>query len=471
MASVLFIYPPVSLEGKNPSSGFTPPLGALYLGTILKNNGHEVHVIDANAEQLSLAQIKRRVESIDPDVIGLTCLTFNLDASKAMISEIRKTADAYIAVGGPHLSAAPEASFGQLGADAYIIGEGESIINELVDKKPRGIIHAPEVQDLDSIPFPDRSLVEHIDYGTAFGLSMLGGKATSILTTRGCKYACAFCNRPKKASFRSRSPKNILLELKEIDRMGFKAVEIVDDNFTNNPKNVIKLARLMKREKLKFNFIAEGRVDATSEALYKSMRDMGVVGLSHGVESLNPKIVRWYNKTRYPEKWPEYVKKTLKLCDRYGLVALESLIFGAPMETKEDMEHSIDFLEKNGADLINGNILMYLVGSAIWRWGRRTGKIGPDRYLASAPELGLTPYSREELQEMCDRCTDFMKREGWKGVTRKVLDNRRFDMIYYGIKTYITHYWRVRKARKEMYEHGYGKSYMGGKSNTQFEKS
>jgi hypothetical protein len=141
------------------------------------------------------------------------------------------------------------------------------------------------------------------------------------------------------------------------------------------------------------------------------------------------------------------------------------------METKEDMEHSIDFLEKNGADLINGNILMYLVGSAIWRWGRRTGKIGPDRYLASAPELELTPYSREELQEMCDRCTDFMKRDGWKGVMRKVLDNRRFDMIYYGVKTYITHYWRVRKARKEMYEHGYGKSYMGGKSITEFEKS
>jgi radical SAM superfamily enzyme YgiQ (UPF0313 family) len=255
-----------------------------------------------------------------------------------------------------------------------------------------------------------------------------------------------------------------LQELKELDRAGFRAVEVVDDNFSNNPQNIIKLARLIKSEKLKFNMIAEARVDAASDTLYRGMRDMGIIGLSHGVESLKPEIVRWYNKTQYPEKWPNYVKKTLELSSKYNLIALESLIFGAPMETKEDMEYSIDFLEKNGADLINGNILMYLVGSAIWHRGRRAGKISPDQHLASAPELGLTPYSREELQEMCDRCTDFMKRDGWKSVFRKVLGNRRFDVILYGTKTFFTHYSHVRKVRKKMYEHGYGKSYMAGKS-------
>jgi len=248
-------------------------------------------------------------------------------------------------------------------------------------------------------------------------------------------------------------------ELKEIDKMGFDSVWIADDNFTNNPQNVIKLARLIKREKLKFHFFGEARVDAASDTLYKSMRSMGVVGFSYGVESLSPEVVKWYNKTKYPEKWPAHVKKTLELCDKYGIIFLGSLIFGAPMETKAEMEHSIDFLEKNGADLINGNILMYLVGSAIWQWGRKIGKIESDQYMALALELGLTPYSEEELGEICNRCTNFSKREGWKSALRKVLKGRRFDLVLYGLKKYVRHYRRIRKIRKEVYRYGYGKGY------------
>jgi len=458
MSSVVFIYPPISFQERSALSAYSPPLGALYLGTILKDEGHEVHVIDADAEQLSLSQIRRRVKSIDPDVVGLTCLTLTLDSCKATINEVRDTTDAYIVVGGPHTGVVPETSLNGLGADAYVIGEAESIIKEVVEKKPRGVIHAKEILNIDSIPFPDRTLVEHVQYGRFYGLEMVGD-VTGILTTRGCRYACTYCNRPKKSCFRSRSPKNIVQELKEIDRMGFESVWIADDNFTNNPQNVIKLARLMKREKLKFHFFGEARVDAASEALYKSIRSMGVVGLSYGVESLSPEIVKWYNKTRYPEKWPAYVKKTLELCDKYGIIFLGSLIFGAPMETKADMEHSIDFLEKNGTDLINGNILMYLVGSAIWQWGRKIGKIRPDQYMALAPELGLTPYSKEELEEMCIRCTNFSKAEGWKSALRKVLKGRRFDLVFYGLKKYVRHYWRIRKIRKEVYRYGYGKGY------------
>ncbi|MCS7132033.1 MAG: cobalamin B12-binding domain-containing protein, partial [Hadesarchaea archaeon] len=70
MSTVLFIYPPVSFQDISPLAAYSPPLGILYLGTILKNKGHEVHVIDVEAEHLSLSQVIKRVESIDPEVIG-----------------------------------------------------------------------------------------------------------------------------------------------------------------------------------------------------------------------------------------------------------------------------------------------------------------------------------------------------------------------------------------------------------------
>ena len=456
MSSVLFIYPPISFRERGALSAYCPPLGILYLGTILKNKGHEVHVIDAEAEQLSLRQTIKKVKSIDPEIIGLTCLTYTLESCKEVIREIRKVSDAYIAVGGPHVSIAPRESLKDLGADVCVVGEAEAVIKNIVEDRPRSIVYAQEIQDIDSIPLPDRSLVERIEYGSFYGMK-IRENMTGILTTRGCKYGCTYCNRPKKLGFRTRSPRNILQELREIDKMGFESVWLADDNFTNNPKNVIKLARLIKREKLKFDFYGQARVDAPSEALYKAMEDMGVIGLSYGVESLKPEVIKWYNKTRYPQKWPEYVKKTLDLCDRHGIVFLGSLIFGAPMETKEDMEYSIEFLEKNGADLINGNILLYLVGSAIWYQARRMSKIRPDQYMASAPEIGMTPYSYEELTELCDRCTDVSKREGWKRVFRKILKRRQFGLIYSGMKEYVKHYWRVRKVRREIYGYGYGK--------------
>lgn len=460
MSSVLFIYPPVSFTERSALSAYSPPLGALYLATILKNDGHEVHVIDAEAEQLSLEALVRRVESIDPEVIGLTCLTFTLDSCKAIIREVRKATDAYVVVGGPHISVAPRETLGELGADAYVIGEAESVIKQVVSEKPQGVINPKEVRNIDTIPFPDRSLIENIEYGVFYGLR-IGKNMTGILTTRGCLYGCAYCNRPKKLGFRPRSPRNILQELKEIDRMGIKSVWIADDNFTNAPKNVMKLARLIKREKLKFNFYGQARVDVPSESLFKSMKEMGVTALSFGVESLKPEVIQWYNKTEKPQKWSEYVKKTLELCNKHGIIFLGSLIFGAPMESKEDMEYSIEFLERNGADLINGNVLLYMVGSAIWHSAVREGKIKPNQFIVPASEVGLTPYSYEELKELCMRCTDMCKDEGWKRVFRKLLKNRKFDIIWWGAREFIRHYSQLRKVRQELYGYGYGKPAKG----------
>lgn len=461
MSSVLFIYPPISFSEKSALSAYSPPLGALYLATILKKDGHEVHVIDVEAEKLSLEQVIERVKSINPEVVGLTCLTYTLDSCKIIIKEVRGVTNAYIVVGGPHIAVAPSESLEKLGADAYVLGEAESVMKKIVKEKPRGVINPKEIQNIDTIPFPDRSLIKHVKYGVFYGMN-IRENMTGILTTRGCKYGCTYCNRPKKLCFRVRSPKNILEELKEINRMGMESVWLADDNFTNNPENVIKLARLMKREKLKFDFFGQARVDTPSEALYKSMSDMGVTALSYGVESLKPEVIRWYNKTRYPEKWPAYVRKTLDLCDKYGIIFLGSLIFGAPMETKEDMEYTIEFLEKNGADLINGNVLLYIVGSAIWYSARKAGKIKSDQFIVPAPEAGLTPYSYEELEEFCIRCTDFCKREGWKRLFRKLLKNRKFGIIYWGARELIGHYWHIRKVRRELYGYGYGKECVAG---------
>ncbi len=451
-ASVLFIYPPVSFSERNPLSGFSPPLGVLYLATILKNRGHEVHVIDVEAERLSLRELTRRVKSIHPDVVGLTCLTYTLESCKIIIREIRDEVP-YIVVGGPHLAVAPTS----IGADAYVIGEAEMVIEKIVEERPTGIVVSKEAKSIDIIPPPNRSLVEQIEYGNFYELKF-GKKATAILTSRGCRYGCSFCNRPKKLSFRVRSPKNIVQELKEIERAGYETVWLADDNFTNDPKNVIKIASLIRKEKIELDFFGQARVDVPSEALYRSFKEMGVIGLSFGVESLNPEVIKWYNKTKYPSRWPSLVKKTLNLCHKHGIISIGSLIFGAPMETKKDMEHSIDFLEENGADLINGNVLLYLVGSNIWHRAVREEKINTEQFMVSAPEAGLTPYSQEELEELCIRCSKYSKERGWFRCLLKLLKNHRYKIIYSTLREGVERYSLAKKTLlSEGHGYGYGK--------------
>ena len=442
MSSVLFIYPPVSFLKRNPLSGFSPPLGILYLATILKNKGHEVHVIDAEAERLSLNELIEKVKSLHPEVVGLTCLTNTFRFCKSIIKEIKRISNAYIVVGGPHISVAGPR--GNLGADAYVAGEAELVIEKIVDERPKGMIFSKEIREIDTIPFPDRTFVRGIKYGKFFGLPFCRG-ATAILTTRGCRFGCSFCNRPRKAGFRARSPRSIIQELKEIERAGYETVLLADDNFSNDPENVMRLARLVRKERIKLNFFGETRVDTPIDALYRSMREMGVVGLSFGVESLSPKVIGWYNKTKYPTRWSAYVKKSLNLCQKYGIISCGSLIFGAPMETKEEMEHSIQFLQENGIDLIHGNVLLYLIGSRIWRWAVSIGRIRQNQFMVSAAEAKLTPYSQDELEELCIQCSKFCKEQGWRRCFLKLLKNHQYKIIYDAIKGGIESHPLIRK--------------------------
>jgi hypothetical protein len=87
----------------------------------------------------------------------------------------------------------------------------------------------------------------------------------------------------------------------------------------------------------------------------------------------------------------------------------------------------------------------------------RKGKIRRDQYIATAPEAGLTLYSHEELTEVCNLCTNLSKRDGWKGILRKILKRRKFRLIFSATKEFARNYRLVQKIRRETYEYGYGK--------------
>ena len=95
---------------------------------------------------------------------------------------------------------------------------------------------APFIEDIDSLPHPDRSLLDHSSYSLA--VELVGrkrsitfdpyrkDKVTTVVTSRGCPYQCrfCFCGMLNKGTWRARSPTNILDEVESLYKDGDRTI-------------------------------------------------------------------------------------------------------------------------------------------------------------------------------------------------------------------------------------------------------
>ena len=90
----------------------------------------------------------------------------------------------------------------------------------------------PFAADLDALPFPARDLLPNAAY-IRFARRRYGASITTVMSTRGCPYRCEFCsNVVFGASYRERSPENVLDEVEQALRLGYERISFADDVFT-----------------------------------------------------------------------------------------------------------------------------------------------------------------------------------------------------------------------------------------------
>jgi anaerobic magnesium-protoporphyrin IX monomethyl ester cyclase len=199
-------------------NSYHPPLGLLYLGRVLEDEGHKVEVIDFLAEKYPLKTLINNLESTD--VVGITIFssaykeslhggdyTYAYKESAKVVDFIKEIdSDLPIIIGGPHCTIQPEKSLVEIpSADICLEGDGEEVIKEIaktfVGKKSPSDLHgvyyrennqikkgkpAKIIENLDIIPFPARHLVDKYDYGKTLKSYFFKQKFTTIITGRGC---------------------------------------------------------------------------------------------------------------------------------------------------------------------------------------------------------------------------------------------------------------------------------------------
>jgi radical SAM superfamily enzyme YgiQ (UPF0313 family) len=360
----------------------------------------EVSVLDQPALGLTVKETLSWVEKENPDVLGFSTLTSSGQTAALISNKVKeKNPNVTIVFGNHHATFNADRILGKYpSVDIIVRGEGERTVVELANclkndgdlKEVRGInfrnegkiVATPDqplIKDLDSLPFPDRKLLD-VDYHCVIaGANIAPKKFTSIVTSRGCVYDCRFCSCTEiaKNRWRPRSANDTVEELQLLASEEYKQLIFVDDAFTMNPKRVIKICRGIRKEKIDVEWICEGRVDNCPYDMLREMVKAGCRVLYFGIESANQRILNYYNKRISPEQSETAVRAAKKA----GVdVIAGSFIVGAPDETREEMWNTIKFARRIPIDIPQFNILGAHPGNDIWNEFVAKGFLDPEKY-------------------------------------------------------------------------------------------
>ncbi len=404
---VSFISPspnPILIERKRIHANASfPPLGILYLATILRNRGEKVSVLDQPAKGLSIEETVKWVEGEDPELVGFSPLGTSSLTAAHLGNEIKERwPDTMIVFGNFHATFNAERILRKYpSVDIIVRGEGEQAIIDLVEfkkglqrleetpgitfRKGDEIVSTPDralIKDLDSIPIPDRSLLKEEYHSTIAGARIAVKKFTSVISSRGCIHKCRFCSCSEFGHrvWRPRSVENTLEELAQIAGEGYEQFIFVDDSFTLNQKRVIELCRRMREERLDFEWFCEGRVDSCSHEMLREMTRAGCKIVFFGIESANQRILDYYDKRITPQMSMEAMKTVRKA----GIDLIHgSFILGAPDETREEIRNTLEFAKRLPIDIPQFNILGAWPGTSIWDELSEKGFINEDEHWES----------------------------------------------------------------------------------------
>jgi len=378
----------------------TPPMGVLYLATMLRNEGLEVSMLDQAARGLSVGEAVKWVRKETPDILGFSTLTGSGRTAATIAREVRREDSSItIVFGGYHATFNAERLLNKYPwIDIAVRGEGEHTVIELVEhlekrqklknvlgitfREKNEVMSTPDrplIEKLDLLPFPDRKLLNLEYHSNIAEASIAPKKFASIISSRGCPYRCRFCScqRIARGTWRRRSVDNMFEEICFLVSEGYRQFMFVDDSFTVNPKRVVEFCHRVRKARMDIEWFFEGRVDRCSYDMLREAVKAGCRIVFFGIESANQKILDYYDKRITPKQSRQAVETARKA----GVdVVSGSFIVGAPNETKQEVENTLKFAQQLEIDIPQFNILCAFPGTDLWRELKAKGILNEDQY-------------------------------------------------------------------------------------------
>lgn len=334
-------------------------IGPLLIASALEQNGHEVRVIDAEAQELGERGLLRELSSFNPDLLGIHANLMSLRYASASAQVIKRARPQLpIVVGGPAVTSLPEAVMASACFDFGVIGEGERTIVDLASaigsgagfERVRGIIFRDEDQivrtgprelepNLDALPIP---AWHHVNFDVYRDLILGKRRFANCLCNRGCPYHCVFCDPKSKLGHepRFRSVASIVDELAYLrGRFGVENIYFNDDTFTLSRTQILSLCEKLLGDNLGIRWTCRTRVNLVDYELLSAMKKAGCTGIEFGVESGDDEVLAALRK----EITVEQTRKAFEACKKAGIDTIAYFIVGGPYETRQTAERTIRF--------------------------------------------------------------------------------------------------------------------------------
>jgi radical SAM superfamily enzyme YgiQ (UPF0313 family) len=394
------------------------PLSLGYLGAVSEKNGHEVNIIDCQAERLEPEDYRKRLGQTNADVVGITSTTLTYKSALTIANVTKEELpDCTVVLGGCHATFWDENALKECPSlDIIVRREGEITFIDLLEKLQnksslngvKGITFRksnsgitrnedrPFMENLDDLPFP------------AFHLFPLGtfrrvGKIIFPLTTsRGCVYWCDFCTAVRMfgRKYRMRSPKNVVDEIEMLqNKYGESQFAFYDDAFTIDPERVEKICEEIRQRKLAIHWDCEARVDMVNRRLLQKMKTAGCMAVWLGVESGSQLIIEKMHKRIKLDQ----TRNAFKAARELGIMTIANVVLGFPGETEQTAWETINFIK----ELNPGDVGFYIAtpypGTPLYELVKESGwlKITDFNHYDTATPTFETPFlSMEKLREI-----------------------------------------------------------------------
>lgn len=358
-----------------------PPLNLALLAAIAEKNGHEVVILEGEADGFNEEKMINKALSLKADIFGLTCYSPFFHLNTSLAQKLKESGSKTpIIVGGPHITIKKEEILKEYPQFDYLfIGESEKSFPKFLTAYQKGsdlslvegtilkrdgeiIIGQPQwvetaiklkgsnIDDqahhpLDEFPIPARHLLPMKKYrlGTANGRSYF----TSIQSMRGCPWKCIFCASEALNTTRmaTRSPKSIVNEMKSVLKEFPYTTHFyfVDDVLTLWDQHILEICDLIIAEGLKVTFEGSTRANLVKDEVIARMVEAGLVRLSFGLETVDTEMRKTMNK-----KVPfECYDLSNIILNKRGVEALNSTMIGLPGETRKTIQTTLHWLVNN----------------------------------------------------------------------------------------------------------------------------
>ena len=427
----------INVPSRRGKGGMCLPLGLLYVGGIIERAGHSVTIIDPYCNDVDLITFDKgdfsifdnKIKAYNPKIIGFGGIASSYGRTKKLSEYIQQMyPDIFQIAGGP-LASIYELLLSKTHISLVFHGETENTFPQFLEKIERnenwegmgGVSYrkgdqvirnplAPQIDDLDTVPYPSYHLVKLEDYYKSIYdvvesfatdstpnfdrekvLEKIStdGSLIPIITSRGCTNKCSFCYRHMKGH-RQHSVAYVINHIKFLyAHYGIRGFEFADELFNHKNEWVMEFCDALDHEKLDIYYRVLGaRVDRIDRDMLQRLKETGCIDINYGQESGSETILKEYKKGVTVKKNKEITLLTKTI----GLLCPVQIVIGSPGENQSTINETIQFLIDVKAGSPSINYLLPFPETPIWQYVIDNDLI-PDieEYLDDVAEHGGSP--------------------------------------------------------------------------------